>query len=823
MGLSLFQGWTKSLIRRFADTPLFTRTAFIENTLQPTLQLAGPPSSSLAPSDPTAVVPSVTTTAHGTTLAILVYTNAMLSVLEAETALTDLILGFLLRADENVEANNVFVHGVEAARLAWEAHDKVTSTGNASHVLQGCRSSIRVPSKRSDLIELDSSNDTSESSVSPQPMMQSNNDSTASTSAARVTSGGVDNGDASTFQLKHFLLKVFQNTSIPTSEVDGQLRRASTIRALNLLCSVIAKFDYWSIEVLDVIGDVEATHFPFPVHGNDEDQNGFNGEHRLGEQAEEDEEFVYPPDDAESDTNSFTYPSLGSPETVQRRMSSSRETSHEKTHSILDLPPGVPSELEMLLQLVSSSQAPYLPSSPNAQSSHRQRDRTASIDQTGPVSTQYASYLRDAESAILQDPSFRRGILISSTDEEEDNRVIKGDLTQSAQHRVSANLPHIDLQALSPRSKHARGDSATIDVSLNSHSASSEISDELSGRRVHDPMLKHRLSLLSPLLEALLELLAAYFANPPEINLSLTAVLSKLAICPYRAIDGWLLPEGPRQLGKLDEAEVLKLVRLNDGFGDKRAGRDANPAVSTIEALRYSSLQPRPSPAKQKLQSSSSGAVFNIISHLFDKIQQYRSTIPQFDQYLEERRSGMMFVEDLNEALSGGGTAQVEQTNASSFFGQSLKGTPGISRSRAPTAQQQSGARLTRRRLDVNNDLSPYASHYRQTEGTSVEALSVETPLARERRLAERGWADDSEGAVPEYDPETPTRTHQGVGKSLVPEIKTSKDPVPEIRIRPTHVSLSATLDNVIILEEFLKELVAIVAVRRRLGIDSLY
>ena len=122
---------------------------------------------------------------------------------------------------------------------------------------------------------------------------------------------------------------------------------------------------------------------------------------------------------------------------------------------------------------------------------------------------------------------------------------------------------------------------------------------------------------------------------------------------------------------------------------------------------------------------------------------------------------------------------------------------------------------------------SPFAAHYRETGSVQVEPILVATPSQiRMRRAPSTGAA--AAGEVADEDDDGPEASPSRRLSPLPP-------PNPSVDEAPTlvtdastpasaagrgTVSLSTLLDNVIVLEEFVKELAAVVYVRRALGID---
>ncbi|GAA5846957.1 hypothetical protein JCM3766R1_004028 [Sporobolomyces carnicolor] len=176
-----------------------------------------------------------------------------------------------------------------------------------------------------------------------------------------------------------------------------------------------------------------------------------------------------------------------------------------------------------------------------------------------------------------------------------------------------------------------------------------------------------------------------------------------------------------------------------------------------------------------------------------------------------------------------------------------------ISHQLAVPASRASGTPAARSKT-ATGPASPFVAHYRQTGSIAVEPVVVSTPGTR-HRSARRGVAseldendEEDEEAEEEEDsirgervdphvvPDSPSRRLSPL-PTPVPKTASSGNSTLKTHTRPgppssssfaarsgkplTTVTLSTILDNVILLEEFVKELSAIIFVRREVGIDS--
>ena len=483
---------------------------------------------------------------------------------------------------------------------------------------------------------------------------------------------------------------------------------------------------------------------------------------------EEDEEFVYPDPDALSTPSRSSHISSTPSRTPLPRLllgTPIPSTPSIKTHL---------NTLDSLLALVDSIDPAY---------------RSARLQEAGSVvaSTGFSNYLHDAEQAIASDRSFRRGLIFPLHNAQEEPLL-------SPQARRRSTL-FGGPPKLSPR------DFASVKT----------------GRR-------HRLDpSSSKVVELLLESFGEFFSHSPELNLALTAVFGSLAVSPYRSLEGWVFPLLERDTNKGGRHERVRGRR--DGIRQFDDDSQQSPLANTTS----------PSTPFSMLEASS---LLDVLSALAESVSQYRFTISGFDGFLADRRKGLMFVDNLADALvvsdesfSGAikNLAVQEEpkpppTKSKGIgFGSFL---PSRSPTLPPTNQfltpprTRSASSISESSTIKPGPISPFAAHYRQTGSIAVSPIII--PLGTPRKEAEESSLDAApDTPTKRLSPLPPPPSSPGMSGSSSTGME---DEERKERIVPT-VTLSAILDNVIILEEFIKELGGIVAVRRALGIDgvSLY
>ena len=319
---------------------------------------------------------------------------------------------------------------------------------------------------------------------------------------------------------------------------------------------------------------------------------------------------------------------------------------------------------------------------------------------------------------------------------------------------------------------------------------------------------KHRLMQNDPVLSLILLALRKFFSNSPELNMALIGVLSTLAQDPCRSLAGWLTfasPDGdgghhPREFSKEYEAD----------------GDDRSIDYRINEDLTYETL----SLPATSMDEKSRPLIYAIFHGLVTQLERYRHSVEKFDRYLLERRQGLLFSENLTDALNLGldfdsttpipasprpGTTPTPVEPAPkpkprSSFVSFL--TPRKSKPKpAPTPITPPSPPKTGRK---SIEASPFGPHYQKTNSIQVEPYAAPTPFAGPWMPTKpKKWGDDEDVFS------------SGWGEGGCQSQRHEQDDVQLI-------TLSMLLDNVVILEEVMKELLAIVHARRALGIDSI-
>ena len=352
-----------------------------------------------------------------------------------------------------------------------------------------------------------------------------------------------------------------------------------------------------------------------------------------------------------------------------------------------------------------------------------------------------------------------------------------------------------------------------IQAIQNHSSFSLDISQET---RAH---MKHRLNPNDPILSAVLEWLRKLFSNSPEFNIALTGLLASLARDPFRSLAGWL------NFGHSEDASgTTQPLAGSLGPVTPEDGDDRSADFQIEEMLTSESRTPT-----SNLDDASRPVILTIFQSLVAQLDRYRQSIANFDKYLLERRQGLLFSENLTDALTL--ALDLEDTSGPLIFQSPVTVAPPVSesppksvskmsagsfvsfltprKSKPPSKTAQSGA-ISVPTSSRTVAARPFGSHYQHTSAVAVEPFEAPSPSegpwtparplkfsAEEEDVFSSGWEDRP-------------RNTANSGSQLEEAVQ-----------GPKTVTLSRLLDNIVILEESIKEMAAIVQARRALGIDA--
>ncbi len=165
-------------------------------------------------------------------------------------------------------------------------------------------------------------------------------------------------------------------------------------------------------------------------------------------------------------------------------------------------------------------------------------------------------------------------------------------------------------------------------------------------RGVHPHTLKPQ----DPFLQTLLQALRNFFGNTVELNLSLTETIIDLAACGHMRLEGWLVVDPARYEYDSDEYEdgdnheqalddELAII-MNGTLGSVEANERARTAALE-QARREPFWAPKHTPP-----------ILAVLQSLTNQISTFRTEIPELNTYLSERRQVFQASDELAETLA---------------------------------------------------------------------------------------------------------------------------------------------------------------------------
>ncbi|KAJ2764635.1 hypothetical protein IWQ56_004412, partial [Coemansia nantahalensis] len=323
-----------------------------------------------------------------------------------------------------------------------------------------------------------------------------------------------------------------------------------------------------------------------------------------------------------------------------------------------------------------------------------------------------------------------------------------------------------------------------------------------------------------PTVRVLMNLLAKYFAQPRECNLALTGVLAALIGCPHRTLDLWLGFSLPALLdGVLSKpwAEWMDNLRniSDDGRGGNERASDSSDsegeclprgqhpgsapamALAAADASKYVGLD---RPLQDAIRALPRGAappsLYLVINGLVQQAAVLRNEIPDFARRLRRARNALMgVVEDtdlLDEELEVSAAAPHAPTTQNRDRGLSSASLEGSRGAAAASSPKEPGLR----------DRSTSMSAERRASARARSNSAVHTSEAASIESASTTIASAARPAPTDSDTTTASPWHM-------------------LSVPPANASLPEFIENVIILQESIKEIIARVQVRRENGGDE--
>ncbi|KDE05432.1 hypothetical protein MVLG_04227 [Microbotryum lychnidis-dioicae p1A1 Lamole] len=752
----------------------------------------------------------------GSAVAVMTYLDALLDVIDEGTSLEACLLGFLMGEEDDVDTKVR-----QERRRGLEIDSPLLQGSPMPHTPADASSNFLSPNRISTKMSLQRVKRRKSNALI---LLEKSTEKGSAAHASYFTSYG-------RFTLKDMLVTNLHSTSQPTSTA-----------ALKLLQTMLKRHDRWSIGLLDVVLDDAATSFPVVVRREAQEEVDVEDDEL------DVEEFVYPT----MDDSSLTFCAPRTPGRPMARM-------------LLGPPlpptPSIQSHTDIvdtLLGLVGSIDPAY-------------RRARAVGGGSEMISAGYANYLRDAEAALAGDLAFKRGL--SARNEAEHAPPVK---TSPIRTRLTGlfGTVHSGASSLTPRDFARTSTMYRHRIDPDSSAVVALVLDSLTHFFSHSPDLNLALTgVISSLAICPYRSLDRWLLPPiPSVNTESDLTGFARRGGPTTSGEDTLSDDGDDRSVDFEMGSPAR-SRISDPSHSIEA--DLNPFIATMTA-NLSSI---------RSHLNESDSVLAIVDALVRSIRHYRATIPNFDACLAERRKVLFFVDNLAdalalddpeeegfkvqkplasvltpivvkptmgrtssfmEALGFSSPSKPKSTRADQLRAQETLSTPPTQREELGSTPSRNGSTTTTTGQETAS--SPFVAHYRQTGSITVEPIIVSTPRTKRvtstspiltrsstRFASSTDEDEDDSGLEGDDDPSSidvsPTKRISPLPRS--PSTCTGKNddttsstfsttttaaPAP----RPVlNVSLSTILDNVIVLEEFIKELAGVVGVRRSMGVDG--
>ncbi|KAI9007985.1 hypothetical protein CLU79DRAFT_891857 [Phycomyces nitens] len=330
------------------------------------------------------------------------------------------------------------------------------------------------------------------------------------------------------------------------------------------------------------------------------------------------------------------------------------------------------------------------------------------------------------------------------------------------------------------------------------------VPDEEEGREPqlarHSMHFRHHISPTDPLLQILLGLLSHFFAQSPELNLALTG------------------PRGHPLVGQYPQPEAPDRIRSKDiyaHFDSSSVDEDDSDDDRSIDfGLERNSAQ-MTAPTYFKLFPP----FFTLYRTLTQQVDYYRSELDEFDELLDERRQGLH--EEATERIPSQPHHLYTQPPVLTMSASTSTRRPSIHPKDAPppvmngrrpsvllrpsastgtaTAKPPSPIQPLPSNPITANPLSRLALHARKTQDMRIQPLFPSNFISEFEEPILDLDAEDEDTFAPKSNPSQSRRMDKS-----------------------TEISIAMLLNNVVILEEAIKELIALMQVRHSLGIDTI-
>lgn len=151
-----------------------------------------------------------------------------------------------------------------------------------------------------------------------------------------------------------------------------------------------------------------------------------------------------------------------------------------------------------------------------------------------------------------------------------------------------------------------------------------------------------------PLLASLVALLKRFLASDIETNLALTQTISTLASCGSLRLDGWLVEASQSGLSRTDVPNASIGAPQVGNTTEQAADKDGINKIEPMHSMRTSKL-----PASENgIPDRNTSAVLAALDSLLAQVEIFRREVENFDIYLSEHKHVFKIGEDINNAVT---------------------------------------------------------------------------------------------------------------------------------------------------------------------------
>ncbi|KDN37193.1 hypothetical protein RSAG8_10325, partial [Rhizoctonia solani AG-8 WAC10335] len=246
----------------------------------------------------------------------------------------------------------------------------------------------------------------------------------------------------------------------------------------------------------------------------------------------------------------------------------------------------------------------------------------------------------------------------------------------------------------------------------------------------------------------------------------------------------------------------------NPDDGDDRS-------IDSVQSLEVASTSVNPNDAETR------PVIYDTLLGLVIQLERYRSRISGFDRHLTDRRQGLLFSENISDALNLDLSLEIANdwalgqsplpavpetpqrpknkpgSSFMSFLSSKKVKSPSSSTAPEPTTPPRSGGPKV-------IPSTPFSAHYQGTSAVDLDGFAAAEPITGP-------WASEKKSS----------NVHAEDDVFTAWKDTESDEKGERVRGDKKRITLSQLLDNTVILEEFIKEMAGIIQARRSLGIDG--